>query len=720
MNNTLRLALLAGVVVASGSGVRVGAEPAVSQPLPLKDVVLFSSGVGYFQRAGKVNGAATLDLSFRPEQINDVLKSLVLLDSTGTVRPVTYAGKDPRLPGRSGQSIESGTTLGTLLRRFQGARVRVELLAGRNEPVEGRIVSISFKNVPAGGAAGGIVQQEVLNLLGEGGLRSISLENIAQIKLLDERLDRELRESLEAQAVGQDDQRRKVTLAFSGDGEREVRAGYLQEMPDWKTTYRLVLEKGKKPYLQGWAIVENTTDEDWKEVNLSLVSGRPISFLQDLYQPLYVPRPVVQAQVIGSPLPQTYGDAVELGDKDRQANADFAEERRKSGMAGRAAAAPPAPAGPRGAIGPQGRAGGMGGSGGAFGRDLNRADSAFGVRNGAMMSQEMLSRSVASQADGTERGALFEYAIRTPLTLKQGQSAMVPIVAGPIDGEGVSIFDPQSDATRALNGFKLKNNTGMHLSGGPVTVYRDGIYAGDAQIGNTQPGDDRLLSYAVDLDLVIARETPKFRQDTLSISAKSGVLLISRKQQRETLYTFRNKSAEPKSVLVQHAIEPEFKLVTPEKPSEKTPEEYRFVVPVPAGKTAELKVLTERPLMESIALLDVDLNLLTQWSLNSQVSEKLRGALKLLVGHRRKITDLQAQRAAVEAELKAIDQEQARIRQNMAQLDKNSPLYMQYVKKLTEQETRIEALRTQSAKLAEAERDARKELQQAVDGLTSD
>src|SRR5262249_10667776 len=194
----------------------------------------FSSGVGYFQRAGQVNGTATVDLSFRAEQVNDILKSLVLLDSQGAVRPVSYTTADPisRQLRSAGLSVNNTISLGALLRQFQGARVRLET-AG--EPVEGRIVSVAEKPEPVRETA---VPVEVLNVLTEGGLRAVRLEQVRQVRLLDERLDKQLRQSLELLATGLDDQRRSVALHFAGEGARDVRAGYLMEMPVWKTAYR--------------------------------------------------------------------------------------------------------------------------------------------------------------------------------------------------------------------------------------------------------------------------------------------------------------------------------------------------------------------------------------------------------------------------------------------------------------------------------------------------
>jgi hypothetical protein len=698
---------LPGLLVLGLTGATCGAtlaQDATSQTLPLHEVVLFNSGVGYFQREGRINGNASIDLSFRAEKINDILKSLVLLDPAGGVRPVTYTTKDAtnqRLHS-VGKSLNQSISLGSLLREMQGAQVRLTVSGG--QMVEGRIVSVSVKAIPVKDA--GVVQSEVINVLTAEGLRAIVLDQVAEVKLLDAKLDRELRESLELLATGLDETRQSVQLNFAGAGAREVKAGYLQETPIWKTSYRLVLDKGEKPYLQGWAIVENTSDEDWKEVRLSLVSGRPISFIQDLYQPLYVPRPVVQAQVIGSPVPQTYGAVLFDNAQPELAGADRNN----------------APVG--------GFGGGLGGGGGLPGAagpagpapaptarfKQERAD----LRAQMAKSAEGIAQAVVSDAAGAERGDLFEYAIKHPLTLPKQKAAMVPIVTERVEGEKLSIYDPTSDAKHALHGFRLTNSTGLHLSGGPITVFQDGAYAGDAQIEHLQPKEDRLLSYAVDLDLVADHQEPKFRQDTVSVSAKSGVLTITRKQQREHTYTFRNKSDAAKVVLVAQDLEQEFKLVQPEKPAEKTPDEFRFKVDVPAKKTAELKVVTERPVSETVALLNADLNLLVSYAQNAQVSEKLRGALKQMVVLRRKVVDLQSQRAALDAEIKAIDQEQARIRQNMAQLDRNSPLYQQYVKKLTDQETRIEKIREEVVRLRDAEGAAQKELREFVDTITAE
>lgn len=697
--------VMAGVTVlfcASSYAVSYAEKPLApaNTALPLRDVVLFSSGVGYFGRVGSAGGnAGSVELSFRSEQINDILKSLVVLDPQGKVQPVTYTTKDAlgrRLRG-IGQNLSSSTSLGQLLRQFQGARIRV---ASRSGTFEGRIVSVSEKQVTIKEQS---VAKEFLNLMTAKGLVSVALDDVTSLQLLDERLDTELRSSLELLAGGLDNQRQNVQINFGDGTPREVRVGYLQETPVWKTSYRLVLDKEGTPYLQGWGIVENTTDEDWQNVRLSLISGRPISFIQDLYQPLYVPRPVVAPQIIGSPLPQTYGETLEKQDGERIASN---------------APAPPAsmrgPAGPQGAMGAGGFGGGFGGAGGGFGGEA-LADAA-GRRAEMGISAGQLG-AVQAQAQGEARGELFEYAIAQPVNLPRQQAAMVPIIGQNIEGERLSIYDPNA-GERALLGLQLKNTTGLHLAGGPVTVFREGIYAGDAQFTNLQPGEERLISYAVDLDLVPDRKQPGYRRETVSFSARSGVLTIQHREFRETNYTLRNKSTEAKTVLIQEPIDPNFTLIEPKEVSEKTANQNRFKVSVPAGKTLEFKTVFVRPVSDALALLDVNLEMLVAYARNDKISPKLRAALEDLVTRRRKVTDIQTQLQRIEREIKDIDSEQSRIRNNMDRLDRNSDLYKQYVAKLTEQEKKVNDLVEQRAKLRDAEDAAQKELRDFVDNLT--
>src|SRR6266700_3685754 len=289
-------------------------KPAPAKPdanVPVKVVVLFSSGVGYFEHAGSVTGEASTELRFKTNQINDILKSLLLQDmGGGKVTTVVYPSQDPidKTLKSFQVDITGDPSLAELLGQLRGAKVKI---AGAGaDLIEGTILGLEKRPKPAGDK--GAIEVWVLNLISGGTISSVELAQARQIVLEDAQLQEELSKALTALAQARDQDKKPVTIHFAGQGERQVRIGYVVETPIWKTSYRLVLpgdgaDKAKdKPKLLGWAIVENQTDNDWGNVQLSLVSGRPISFIQDLYRPLYVPRPVVQPELYASLRPQTY------------------------------------------------------------------------------------------------------------------------------------------------------------------------------------------------------------------------------------------------------------------------------------------------------------------------------------------------------------------------------------------------------------------------------
>ena len=295
---------------------------------------------------------------------------------------------------------------------------------------------------------------------------------------------------------------------------------------------------------------------------------------------------------------------------------------------------------------------------------------------------------------------------------------MVPIVSETITGDKLTILDTRETKLQPLYGLRLCNTTGLHLAGGPLTIYQDGLYAGDAQVTNIAPGDNRLVSYALDLDVVAARESPTFTDNTLGISVRNGVLVARRKQRQTQIFSLRNKAANAKTILLQMPIDTNYDLVEPKQASEKSPTEYRFEVVVPAKETTIFKVVSERTLSETVAILDADIDTIAAYAQNTPVSSALKTALSGVVTRRNAVRDLQNRRAGAEARIKEISDEQTRIRLNMNALDKSSELYKTYVAKLTKQETQIETLRAEVARLNALESDANRELRAFIQNLS--
>ena len=288
-------------------------KPAVT--LPISQVILFNSGVGHFTRSGDIEGDARVDLSFPENDINDLIKSMTLRDLSpnGKVAAVTYDSHDPidRTLASFAINLNNSPSFAQILTQARGEQIEVTLINTANQPgnLTGKIIGVESQQVPA---KDGPITTTVLNMWCAEGVRAVKMSEIQKLRFANPVIENEFRRALETLALSHDSQKKAVSLHFSGEGKRKVEVGYVIENPIWKTTYRLVLDKdgAKKPYLQGWAVVENPTDEDWNKVNMALVSGRPISFKMDLYNPLYVSRPTIEPELFASLRPIAYSGAM--------------------------------------------------------------------------------------------------------------------------------------------------------------------------------------------------------------------------------------------------------------------------------------------------------------------------------------------------------------------------------------------------------------------------
>src|SRR5262249_14922818 len=217
-------------------------------------------------------------------------------------------------------NLNNNPTFAQILTQARGEKVEVvmqQAAVGQPGTLTGSIIGVEKQKIAS---KDGGQDVEVLNLWCAEGVRSVRLNEVQRLRFTNAVIENEFRRALETLSLAHDTQKKAVSLHFSGEGKRKVQVGYVTESPIWKTSYRLILDKKEKPYLQGWAVVENPTDEDWQGVEMALVSGRPISFRMDLYNPLFIARPLVEPELFASLRPPTYSGA--LGKLDKKPNGE--------------------------------------------------------------------------------------------------------------------------------------------------------------------------------------------------------------------------------------------------------------------------------------------------------------------------------------------------------------------------------------------------------------
>jgi len=669
-------ALLA--VVLSAAVTAVAQQPT---DLRVTRVALFSSGVGYFECEATVRDTATAQLSFRTEQINDIIKSLIVQDfGGGTVGVVSYASQDPiekRL--RSfGVDLTGKPTLAALLDQLRGEPVEIS----GERAARGVIVGVEKQKIPAGQTA---IEVDVLNVLTEGGVQQLRFDQLGGLRLVNPKIDAELRKALETLATAHDADKKTVVLRFDGQGERRVQVAYLLEAPIWKTTYRLAIDAEGIPFLQGWATVENATEEDWRDVRLSLVSGRPISFVMDLYTPIYIPRPKEELELYASLRPPTYEGASEERRGERAAGRE---------MAAKAMSPPP-----------------IGGEGG---RRMADAAEQLGIAGEPL---QLEGRGVASVAAAQEAGELFAYTIKTPVSIPRQHSAMLPIVNQAIEGKKVSIYNPATHAKYPLNGLELVNKTDLHLMQGPVTLFDGNVYAGDAKLPDLRAGEKRLIAYALDLGREVTVESRPRADEIVSLRIVKGVLIRRHKYVDERTYTVKNKDPKERTVLIEQPYGDEWKLIEPKEPYERTASLSRFKLDVKASGSASLKVVLEQVTDQQVVLSNLPFDQIQIYVRSRVISPAVKQALEKVVELRTKLDRIARDRQQRESDLNAAVQEQARVRENLKTLQAGSDAHKRQLTKFDEIETRIEKLNAELDGLRKAEESARRELEDYLASL---
>lgn len=706
-----------------------------AQKLPLRRVVLYKSGVGYFEHDGQVRGNEDVEIDLTSSQLDDVLTSLTALDlNGGRIVGASYNSQEPA--GHQLQAlpvpVAGKTTLVSLLQELRGARLEVHTSSGA---FTGRLLSVEEHFHGEGGAAVSVNQ---ISLLGDSGdVRSFPLDSGTNLRFADRELEQELARALGLLDSSHQEDTRHLVLSTTGTGEREVRVSYTSEVPVWKTTYRIVLPDksspaNTKPLLQGWAVVDNTVGEDWNNVELSLAAGAPQSFIQHISQPYYAQRPIVPMPRGFLLSPQTHGGTM-------VSSADTAEALMVPGSAG----------GTGGGIFAAGTGigSGSGGGGGRGGFSASRpaqigggetedssavdnTDSSMRYKYGgsefSMANFNAAAQSI-NAAGGNPLGDLFEYNLKDRVTIRKNQSALVPIVQTDIAAEKVSLWNAGMNTPRPLRALWFTNTSSLVLDGGSFNVLEGGAFAGEGLFDSIQPGEKRLISYAADLAMQVTAKQDNGPAGTPAkvtrVSIAHGIMMRTVESLQRTTYTVRNEDSSARTLVIEHPIRADWKLAADLKPDEQSATAYRFRMDVPAKETKPFVVEENRPTVTRITLTNLNENQFQSFVTEGVLTPEIENSLRQILAQKDAIAKLDADLKQNQDEVDSISSDQNRLRENMQALKgtaEEKTLTQRYVSELNDQETRLGTLKTNIATLQTKRKTAQQEIDATIEHLAFD
>ncbi len=710
--------LLLSMMFYLSPGLIQAADTTAVDRLPIRKVVLYKHGVGYFVRQGVVSADRPVSLHFSKAQMNDLLKSLTVIDLSGSATgSIVYDSTKSikQMLADYNFDLQGNVGLPQILMQFAGSKVN--LVVG-DKTISGVITSVAKRKIIRKNTELDAFYVTIID--DNGHMRSFNTDELVSVDFLDGRLNSDLQHYLHILSQRHRKDEKTLTIKPQGQGMHRLLVSYITEAPAWKVSYRIILPDKNtvnqpdidnnqsdttvdngKIFLQGWAIVDNVSDEDWDNVELTLVSGLPVSFVQNLYDPLFIKRPIVRLASEMALSPVASEAAWSYNRPPAGSIANIARLDRKGSTS-------------RGGYG--GRRGGY-----AKNKMAYLADNA--VSMAPMVSARAIDqqlRRLHAQTFTQAAGDLFEYKIDHRVTIERNRSAMLPIVARNITGSQVDLYNEATRRENPLAAVHLKNTTDLTLEGGPVTVMLGGDYAGEAIFKTIKPHQQRYVAYAVDLGVHVNTKVGSKTQKVNMVTIDHGIMRMRRSIIETKIYNLSNQNEQSRVIIIEHPLRPGWKLLGNNKPIETTDSYKRFRVSVPAGKTLAYSVREQRDNWQSLSVSNITPDQLSMYVSKNYISPDTRSKLEAIVKLKGHITTLKRKISSLEKERQSIYSDQQRLRNNLKSLGQSSSekeLRNRYINQLSNQENRLEDIRNSLKDLNNDLRSSQNQLDKLINNL---
>lgn len=697
---------------------QLSSRPRQAVDLPVRRVVLYKNGVGYFEHTGRVTGNQAITVDFTSSQLDDALQSLTALDlGGGRIAAVSYNSNTPfdqqlkNIPLGLDENPDTADLYGAL----RGARVEV---SGAGEGVTtGRILDYEARTEKS--ASGGETDRRFLTVVTDSGaVRTFEVTPSTSVRVIDGDLRRDLDSYLTLLASTQTRQMRHLTLEANGAGTRDIRVSYISAVPVWKTTYRIVFPPAQanatptgseSAILQGWAVVDNTVGSDWDNVQLSLVAGAPQSFTEPLSQPIYTTRPSI-------PVPEAENIAPTIHEGAFQENEKEMVPMSIAPTVNGAMVNPNLPQRTKALRGGGSGSGFGSGSGAGFG-----SGSAGGIMRAAPAPPPPPIQDITGSASSSAFDDYFEYTVAQPVTIHRNESALVPVLQTNVDAERVTLWNAGQPVP--LRALWLTNSSKLTLDRGSFSIYENGEFAGEGITDPIHAGEKRLLSYAVDQAVHVSSEGQNFTSHLRHITVHDGYLIERTEQARNVTYVVHNTASDARTIIVEHPVQDGWKLTSDTKPVETTASLYRFRLSAQAGETVRLHVgLThvESTRYQLTGLTDDQLQIIIHTSGDLPAIDQ---ALAPVLTPRAKLHEIETQIAQQDTEIEHVEQDSTRLHNNIGGLKDSAEeraLARRYAGEMNADEDQLQALRKHRADLEQQRTAAQHALDEAIRNLDLD
>ncbi len=699
-------ALLLGGACGGASSNGYGSGSSEAQ-LPITRVVLYQNGIGYFERKGKLEGNM-LTLQIRPSQINDLLKSLTVIDrSKGRAMSVSLPLEktSAQILSELPEQVRGAGGLLDVLRVFRGARVTV---SGTEGEATGRVVGVESMQT--------LVDENVLNdwrltLKTKGGsLKVYPVSAITNISMRDRTLALGLEQSLDVSLNEGNWKPISLSVRLSGDNSHDLSVSYIIEMPLWKPAYRIVVGDDGEPLLQGWAVVDNVSGEDWNNVQLSLVAGTPMSFVYDLHTPQFMKRVDLtpqNRQVAMAPIIERSGVAMPAAEPAPSAKDKLQKSYAKKRVSHRSAGGAMPKTAPR-----------------PVAKNEVLMQEVEDVADYDMMSG--IEEQMSSSAAGENVGALFRYDLQHPVTVPDRSSTLVSIINERVTGKEVVYFRPElirgASQVHPYRAVMFENNTNFSLEKGPVSIFAGGTFVGEGFLDRMEQGSTTFLTYSIDGKVAMVPESRNTQEGMRLLKIIDGMIISEVLEVSASIYKVDNRHDEDVVAYVKTMKRSGWKLRNTPAGTVELPDSFVIPVKVSKGGKAELKIDWVKPVVRRLAIdTSLSTNVLKLYLASGKAPASVQASIDKILKLKVRIGDIDQDHSRYQKQHNEATRDQNRVRDNLNLLRKspgNKALRAQLTKKLAKLEADLGKLSGTIVKLSEEKAQLTRQIKVLIRGVT--
>lgn len=623
----------------------------------VKKIKLYQMGVGWLSAKAQVNSKEVFFPILAKDQ-DDFLKTFhIQVEGEGMLTSVSF---DTKI-GQDTKIDYEGNAILSIVNLLAGSEATIELLDGKT--ITGTILGYQET----------YLEEEEINLVyyigvidQEHRLHHINYKEIKFIKPLDDYLVKLINDQLELMAKSRGEEEKTIRIAFDKEGEKEVTVSYVAELPAWQSSYRFYLLSEKEALFEHWAQVCNTTPQDWKDAEISLLTGMPISFKIDMSSPQIIERPVIERPTqLGVSVPST--------------EIEYAEEEKyeppKRMM--RAAAKPlPAPA-------PE-----------------QLLDKAI----------DLTAHEVLESAEVVQAGENIAFNLKQLITLKKGESAYLMLDSQTLPAQRKLIYNQENHKLHPFEALEVENKTAYSWSPGPATIYDSTGYLGEAFLQRVPKGEEYIVPFSLNQDITV-KQTDTTKRERISVGLQGAYYIETFQTLKTFTFEVNNVSDSEKELVIELPKIYKFEVDKQKAKVElaETANYFRIKTKIPAKSTEKFKLPLIRKDLEHISIEAVSNEILEKLLALETISDKQKDILSKIKAKREEREKVNIDITNEDKKLKSIERNIKQIQGSLEVLSdkgEESKVRIKYVNKLNEAfeqaehaRKNIEVLREKASKL---------------------